>query len=481
MRVGSRQRRWFAAILISAATLSTSDLAVRLHIGVAAAIPGFMLLALLASWQSGLLAAVVVSFASALCLDYFFTEPKYSLSVSSVQDVLALTSFVAVSIVVSHLVQRIRSDGFLLRAKEAEQRELFELSQNILIADWKNGPEERLCRAVQEKLALKGVAFWDERSSHYWYAGDAGDIRESLIASLRAGKDFDLPTRQESIRILRFGTRSLGAIFFRGSRANTLFVDAVASLIANNLERLRAMRAEVLAESVAASEQLRTAVLDALAHSVKTPLTTIAISASGLASMGNLTPLQLQLAETIEEQAIAISERTTKLLRTSRLDHQQVVLQRRSTIVLEICNAAVLEIPRELHRERIAVHAPDPALHVFADPEVLRMALVQLLENALKYSPADSVVAVRIAPGEDEVLLDIHNSGTFIPVREQQLIFERYYRSPSTDRKAAGTGLGLAIAKRAVEMHEGRLRVESSVQQGTTFQIALPESHFHDH
>jgi two-component system sensor histidine kinase KdpD len=440
-----------------------------------------MLLALFASWQSGFLTGVFVSFASALCLDYFFTEPKYSLRMSSFQDVLALTSFLGVSILVCYLVRRIRWDGFLLRAKEVEQRELFELSQNILIADWKNGPEERLCQTVQDKLALKGVAFWDERSSQYWYSGNADDARESLIASFRAGKDFDLPTRQESIRILRFGTRSLGAIFFRGSRANTFFVDAVASLIANNLERLRAMRAEVLAESVATSEQLRTAVLDNLAHSVKTPLTTIAISASGLASMGNLTPLQLQFAETIEEQALTISELTTKLLRTSRLDRQDVILQRRSTSALELCEAAVFEMPRELNGERITLHAPNQPLHVFADPTVLRMAVVQLLENALKYSPTESVVNITIATSEDEVMFDVHNSGTFIPTSEQQLIFERFYRSPSTDWKAPGTGLGLSIAKRAVEMHEGRLRVSSSEQEGTTFQIALPRSHGHDH
>ncbi len=93
---------------------------------------------------------------------------------------------------------------------------------------------------------------------------------------------------------------------------------------------------------------------------------------------------------------------------------------------------------------------------MLGDSEVLRMAIVQLLENGLKYSPSDSEVSVFATCMEDEVRLSVHNDGTFIPQEER-------------------TGLGLSIAKRAVEMHQGVLRVESSRQNGTTFQILIPK------
>ena len=102
------------------------------------------------------------------------------------------------------------------------------------------------------------------------------------------------------------------------------------------------------------------------------------------------------------------------------------------------------------------------------------MAIVQLLENGLKYSPAGSLVTVNATCVDAEVILRIHNDGTFIPVAERNLIFERFYRSPSMEHKASGTGLGLSIAKRAIEIHQGVLRVESSRENGTTFLLSMP-------
>ncbi len=446
----------------------------HLNIGVAAAIPGFMLLALIASWQSGFWAAVLVTTVSGVCLDYFFIEPKFSLSIDSYQELLALSSFAAVSVLISHMVQRIRSASQRLEAKEQEQRELFQLSQNILISDWKGGPEEQLCRTLREQLLLRGVSLWDERSCRFWYAGDAADTEEGLRASFRAQTNYDLLAREEHIRVLRFGTRPIGALMFRGTRARPIFLDAVCALVASSLERLRAMRAEVVAESVVLSEQLRTAVLDGLAHSVKTPLTTIAISASGLLELGELTPMQRQFANTIEEQALSISELTTKLLRTAKLDSHEMTVRKRPVNLRELLEAAVTELPEELRSNRLAMKFTVRDLTVHIDPEIMRMALVQLLENGLKYSPPGSAVCMAVRCDVGEVHLRVHNTGSFIPLAERSLVFERYYRGKATEHTATGTGLGLSIAKRAVEMHHGRLEVESSHDGGTTFQISLP-------
>lgn len=475
MRRNHQASRWAVALFIGALALATSDVAVRLHIGVGAAIPGFMLLALFASWRAGFVPAVVVSMVSTVCLDYFFTEPKYSLTVSSYQDLLALSSFAGVSVIVSLLVRRIKSDSLSLAAKEMEQRELFQLSQNILLADWKSSPEEHLCSAVQSQLGLRGISLWDERTKRYWRSGDARDDEDSLLASLRAGLNYDSPSREEHIRILRFGARSTGIVFFRGTQATPLFLDAVAALIASYLERLRALRAEVMAESVAASEQLRTAVLDGLAHSVKTPLTTIAISASGLTEMGDLNELQKQFAHTIEEQALSISELTTRLLRTARLDTLEVTLRKREVPLANIYESAIAEFPSQRVQHRIQLSLRSDPVTISCDPDVVRMALIQLLENGLKYSPADSPVLLSTTCSGDEVEIAVHNEGTFIPPEERTLIFERYYRSPSTEHKAPGTGLGLSIVKRGMDMHQGSLRVESSPEGGTTFFLSIPK------
>ncbi len=467
-------RRWSMAAVISVATMAGSNLAVHSHVGVATAIPVFMLLALLATWQAGFRYAIVVTIAATACLDYFFTEPRYGLQVNSAQDALALFSFATVSLLVSHLGRRIRTERSRLETKEHEQRDLYELSQSILLSDWKTAPEEGICRIVQDRLSLTGVAVWDDKSSKFWSAGDAREAEDSLRAALRVGRDYDLADRNEYLRVLHFGTRSVGAVLLRGGALSPLLVSSVSTLIASNFERIRALRAEVLAESVTMSEQLRTAVLDGLAHAVKTPLTTIAVSSAGLRELGGLTALQSELANTIEVQALNIAALTDRLLRTSKLSTQDVTLHRRMLNLQAVYESAIAELPVELSRSRISATFPEGAVTLDGDPEVLRMALVQLLENALKYSPDGSRVQVTVRCTDSDVRISVHNTGTYISPSEHDLVFQRYYRSPSTGHSAPGTGLGLSIAKRAVEMHDGSLNVESDPEDGTTFHLTLP-------
>ena len=102
------------------------------------------------------------------------------------------------------------------------------------------------------------------------------------------------------------------------------------------------------------------------------------------------------------------------------------------------------------------------------------MALVQVLENALKYSPDGTRVTLQSRSSAKELTISIHNEGPPIPEREQSLIFERYFRSPSIEHRASGTGVGLSVAKRAIEAHGGQIRVESNLAHGTTFTVRLP-------
>jgi two-component system sensor histidine kinase KdpD len=99
---------------------------------------------------------------------------------------------------------------------------------------------------------------------------------------------------------------------------------------------------------------------------------------------------------------------------------------------------------------------------------------VQVIENALKYSPPESRVSVRLSAADDVASISVHNDGSSIAPAEAQLIFRRYYRSPSVEQRAPGTGLGLSIAKQAVEAHGGQITLLSEVAEETTFVITLP-------
>ncbi len=445
------------------------------EIGPAASIPLYLLITMIVALRAGFGASIAVAICATFGLDFFFTDPRFTLSVTSGQDLFALVTFAGVSLLVSHLSHRIRSNSDKLHRAEEQQRALYELSRSALLIDWKTSVSTQVCALVHEKFRLLGVALWDEREESFAYAGDAASASQTLQASLRAVRNYDLPAKAETIRLLRFGVRPVGAVLFRGP-LDPLIADAVATLIATHMERIKALKAEVLAESQVVSEQLRTTVLDGLAHAVKTPLTTIILSSSGLRELGALSDLQAELAQVIENQASYLASLTDKLLRTSKLESREALILPRPVEFRALFESAIAELRVEHDTDRVKASFPSETPMLDADPDLLRMALVQVLENGLKYSPDGSDLKVRLTADQDTLELSVHNEGTFIPVRERALIFERYFRSPSTQHGAPGTGIGLSVARRAIEAHGGCIRVQSDADTGTTFQISLPYS-----
>ncbi len=435
-------------------------------------IPLFMLVVVVVAWRGGFRASIAVAVSATLGLDFFFTEPRFTLRVNSPQDVFSVVAFAVVSLLISHLSQRIRSQSDELRRAEGEQRALYELSRSVLLLDWKDSVDEQICSSIQDRLRIPGVALWNAREESFAYVGDTAHARERLQAAYRADRTYDLPNHAESARILRFGVRPLGAILFRGD-VEPLMADAIATLVATHMERIRAVKAEVSAESQAVSERMRTTVLDGLAHAVKTPLTTIVVSSSGLREIGSLTPLQDELAQVIESQASYLSELTDKLLRTAKLEADEVLVRTRAVDLGRLFRDVVEELRSAYDVGRVTFDSQDLS-SIHTDPDLLHMVLVQVVENALKYSPENSRVSIGVEASENLLTLSIHNEGSYIPPEEVHLVFERYYRGIAMEHRAPGTGIGLSVAKHAVDALGGRIWLESDQDTGTTFHIALP-------
>jgi signal transduction histidine kinase len=108
------------------------------------------------------------------------------------------------------------------------------------------------------------------------------------------------------------------------------------------------------------------------------------------------------------------------------------------------------------------------------DFELMQLALRQLLDNAVKYSPRDSSIQIRAARSENGVRISVHNSGDPIPVNEQHRVFDRFYRSPALRNTVAGTGMGLSVAREILRAHDGDISVESTSEHGTEFTMVLP-------
>jgi two-component system sensor histidine kinase KdpD len=278
------------------------------------------------------------------------------------------------------------------------------------------------------------------------------------------------------MRVLRVGLRPTGSLVISGHSLDAATINAAASLAAVAIERARSFSTETSAEAARQSEQLRAAVLDGLAHAFKSPLTTIRSASSGLLAMDSLSGAEKRLIVLIDQHAAQLSDLSTRLLRTARLDSGELRLRREQIDLTLLIECSVEASSHELGKHPIDVRTAVPRGLVWADKQLLQMALFQLLDNAAKYSTPGSSIVVDVREELSEMLISVRNEGSFIPPEERDKVFQRFYRSPGSEHRAAGTGIGLSVVRRITEAHQGRTWVTSDPENGTTFVLTLPRT-----
>jgi two-component system sensor histidine kinase KdpD len=353
---------------------------------------------------------------------------------------------------------------------------LYELSRSTLLLDLRQPPGPQLTVLIQRIFDLSAVALFDANLGRQdkvgeWGAGEKDLARECY---LRDAAQDDLQT-QTSRRVLRTGVgpEPVGALVVRG-RLNPLVVDALAALTAIAIDRHQSFEKEERAETAKQSEQLRAAVLDALAHELKTPLTAVQTASSGLLELGGLSNSQTELATLINGEALRLNEICTRLLVTAKLDGRQVGLDMDDVNVKELILEVAADRRRSSEADSIQVDVEDPDLVVNVDRGLLTTILAQYIDNAQKYSIPGNPIKVQARRSRTEVLFSVHNYGSAIRIEDRERVFDRFYRSP--DRKGAvpGTGIGLSVVKKAAEAHHGHVWVISDDREGTTFFLSLP-------
>jgi len=274
--------------------------------------------------------------------------------------------------------------------------------------------------------------------------------------------------------VLRLGSSPVGAIALSGPELGRLTVEPIASLAAIALERARSFEKEGRAEAARQTEQLRTTVLDALAHAFKTPLTVILTATSGLLDAGNLSDEDAELATLIDEQAQNLNRLATELLQMARIDAAEVRLRPERAPVAALVEDALARRRSQLEGRSVRLTEKTPGVVVSGDRDILTTALEQFIDNASRYSAPDSPITIVIEENLAEAIISVHNEGPPIRSADLEKIFERFYRAEESRHRASGTGLGLSIARKAAEAHGGRTWVVSEERAGTTFYFALP-------
>jgi two-component system sensor histidine kinase KdpD len=254
-----------------------------------------------------------------------------------------------------------------------------------------------------------------------------------------------------------------------------LIANAVASLAAIAFERYRSYEKEARAESAKQAEQLRVAVLDALAHAFKTPLTVICTASSGLQEMGTLDKTEAELAELINQEAVNLNQLCTRLLQTAKLEASSVTLRTEPVIISRLVDDVVSGLAGTLKGHPIELSIQEQDTPLEGDRELLMMILTQYLDNAAKYSAPDTPIGVAVRESNSELLLSVRSRGSIIQMQDRERVFERFYRGSDAKQRVPGTGVGLSIVKKAAEAHQGHVWVISGEAEGTTFFLSMPK------
>jgi two-component system, OmpR family, sensor histidine kinase KdpD len=437
-----------------------------------------LVLVMLIAFRWGFPEAVVASVVSVGSLDFFYMVPIFSLYEHDPQDWISSVIFVTIALTSGHFAARIKQKAAQTESERTRLERLYLTSRDIIVMDRRKEVGAQLASLIADTFKVEAVALWDAREARMDKAG--GDVVPD--DEVRATYFHELCVNDTDSRIfkrvLRLGTRPVGALYIADSSSGTQLdarsVDAIASLAAISLERAHSFIAESNAEAAKRSEQLRSTVLDGLAHAFKTPLATIQSASSGLLEINRLESADRELVSLIDEEAARLAKLTNQVLQTAKWDEAHLEVDHEMIYVDQLFEFFRAEAARTIGDRPLRIVDQTSGSYVWADARLLQMAVSQVLDNASKYSSPASPITIRVMSTDTEVVIGVQNEGSFIPPEERLRIFQRFYRSPGSQHKASGTGIGLSVTKRIAEAHRGRVWVESDPETGTTLFFTLP-------
>jgi two-component system sensor histidine kinase KdpD len=431
-----------AVVLVTVETLVLfllDDVAAPVSLGVV-----YLLGVLLVSIVWGAALGIATSLLSAVAFNFFHIPPTGRLTIADAENWVALAAFLVVAAVASSLAEAARH-----RAQEAEQRGreaqlAAELARVLLGA-----PDlpAALAPAAQRIAQAFGLA-----SCRLVLEAVGDDERSAAIPLMRGGEQVG------TLLVPRAGAEPAAAIR-----------PALEALLAAALERERLTREVVETRALRRSDEVKTAVLRAVSHDLRSPLTAIVAAAEALASPSIGEEDRRELAAGVTSESARLARLVDKLIELSRLQAGAAEPHRDWCSVEEVLREAADSAGVAPDRMKLVVDRDLPL--ILADAGQLERAFANLLENAARYS-GDEPISVRARVSGGRLLVRVVDRGPGISQADQERIFEPFFRADSRD--AAGSGLGLAIVKGFVEANGGRVRVESLPGQGSSFVVALP-------
>ena len=443
----------------------------------------------------GALHSTIASIAAVLLFDVLFTKPYYSLTVHDTEYLITFSVMLAAGFFASSLTSRIRHQAEVARQNERRANSLYRLNQRLAAISGTARLVEHSEEAVGEMFDAHAVIHLADRqgivrpsSSHLAsFAADASELAAAQwvcsnhqaaglgmpqFATLRA-LYVPLATPDSTVGVLAVQPEDAASI--QSSDARKL-LDTCATQIALALERDMLAEESQEARVQVESEKLRSSLLSAVSHDLRTPLAGIAGAGSSLAESFELLdgPTRRELLETICDESARLTRLVENLLNMTRLSGGRIDIDKQWHPIDEVVGSALSRLQQQLgEREvEIGISADLPLGHF--DAVLIEQVLINLIENAAKYSPPESAVLIEAECIDGGVELRVFDRGIGLQPGDEERVFEMFYRGAEVRSDHQGTGLGLAICKAVVDAHGGRIGATIREDGGTLVWFRLP-------
>jgi two-component system sensor histidine kinase KdpD len=399
--------------------------------------------------------ALLSSIAASLAFSYYFVDQTGARALSSIQTLFTLATMVLTAFTGSHLALRAqqRAQEAIRRRKEMER--LNELSRVLLGAHTVSEAAEKAVRKLVELFNLEGAILRVEGALQDFRTGDIGG--SGPVSVVRATVD----GRADILEL-------------HGAQPSEEVRNAIASMIGLVLERARNAEERVRMEAASRGEEMRSTVLNALAHNFKTPLTSIKAAASMLRSANSLSAAdEREMIIAIDEEADRLDRLIRESLDLARIEGHRANPRAEPCSVAGIVDSVIAKMARYLGRREFVIDIPEDLPAVMGDSFLFEQMLLQFVDNAWKYSRPGARIRVSGAPSGENVIVTVQNEGSEIPESERELIFDKFFRGSKYRTRIEGTGLGLSIARNIAEAFNGKVWLEMEAS-GPAFRFALP-------
>jgi len=457
----------------------------------------FLFAVLICALRFGLFSAVAAAALSFLAFNFFFIEPRYTLTIASPNELFALLIFLVVAVATGGLAGRLREQAAATRARAEATQALYEFSGRLSAAPKLDDVLWLL--AAQSAAVAKGRSvILLEKSGELAIAGawppedilgtaDWAAARWAHRKGEPAGRSTDtMPSAVFHFRPLISSTGSLGALGVAPDEKEDALPTATVSALqsfadqaAIAIERTRLVEQAAKAATAAEGERLRSALLSSISHDLRTPLASILGSATSLRQLGDRMGKRdrADLLATIEEEATRLSAFVSNLLDMTRLEAGALDIRHDWVDVADAVRGAVARAAKSFPERQTQTSLDADLPLIRGDAALLEQVLFNLLDNAHKYSPAESVTRIEAhADATGGVRIQVSDEGIGIPTEALKKVFDKFYRVAGSDGRAPGTGLGLSIAAAIVSAMGGSIVAKSPGMsgKGTEIVISIP-------